>query len=104
MIAITPELLSRLINAPADLSVAERLALAQAAENRTHPGSALLLTQKEVAAMLRVERTTIWRMTRDGILRPTEIFPGTFRYHRTEVEAFGNHGWQHVLAARRSAA
>lgn len=45
----------------------------------------LLMTQKEAGAMLSVSRVTIWRMTRDGALKPVEVLPGTWRYRFEEI-------------------
>ena len=46
----------------------------------------LLVTQKAAADLLSVSRITIWRMTRDGALRPVEVLPGTWRYRLDEIE------------------
>ena len=40
----------------------------------------LLVTQKRAAQLLGVSRATVWRMTRDCMLHPVEIIPGTWRY------------------------
>ena len=47
-----------------------------------------LLTQKQAAQMLSVSRVTIWRMTKECVLHPTEILPGTWRYPYRELAAF----------------
>ncbi len=44
-----------------------------------------LLTQKNVAELLSVSRSTVWRMRRDGVLEPVEIRPGTWRYRSDQV-------------------
>ena len=36
-----------------------------------------LVTQKRAAELLSVNRVTIWRMTKEGLLHPVEILPGT---------------------------
>ncbi len=58
------------------------------------PGSAvngtdehLLVTQKRAAQLLGVSRATVWRMTRDCLLHPVEIIPGTWRYPFRELAA-----------------
>lgn len=45
----------------------------------------LLLSQKKAAKLLDVSRVTIWRMTKEKILHPVEIFPGTLRYRLSEL-------------------
>jgi hypothetical protein len=46
-------------------------------------------------------RLTIWRMTKDGLLHPVEILPGTCRYSRREVAALALHGMNGGVAGRR---
>lgn len=45
----------------------------------------LLVTQKDAAKALSVSRVTIWRMTKDCVLHPVEILPGTWRYPWHEI-------------------
>ena len=45
----------------------------------------LLVTQKQAAELLSVSRVTIWRMTKDCVLHPVEILPGTWRYRFREL-------------------
>lgn len=47
----------------------------------------LLITQKRAAELLSVSRSTIWRMTKDCVLHPVEILPGTMRYLYREISA-----------------
>ncbi len=54
----------------------------------------LLVTQKQVATMLGVNRVTVWRMTRDAVLHPVEILPGTWRYSWAEVAELAKIGCQ----------
>jgi predicted DNA-binding transcriptional regulator AlpA len=51
-------------------------------------GEPLLVTQKAAAEFLSVSRVTIWRMTKDNLLHPVEILPGTWRYSYQEIAAF----------------
>ena len=51
-------------------------------------GKPLLITQKAAAELLSVSRVTIWRMTKDALLHPVEILPGTWRYSYHEIVAF----------------
>jgi hypothetical protein len=44
-----------------------------------------LVTQKRAAELLSVNRVTIWRMTKEGLLHPVEILPGTWRYPMGEI-------------------
>jgi predicted methyltransferase MtxX (methanogen marker protein 4) len=44
-----------------------------------------LLTQKRAAELLSVNRVTVWRMTKEGLLHPVEILPGTWRYPLDEI-------------------
>jgi len=52
----------------------------------TDEADRLLVTQKAAADLLSVSRVTIWRMSRDGALRPVEVLPGTWRYRLDEIE------------------
>lgn len=45
----------------------------------------LLVTQKVAAQLLSVSRVTVWRLAKDGVLHPVEIFPGTWRYAYAEI-------------------
>jgi predicted DNA-binding transcriptional regulator AlpA len=65
---------------------------------------ALLLSQREAAELLGVERTTVWRMCSLGILRPVELSPGTFRYAREQVERLAREGYRHQIKALRKEA
>src|SRR5687768_17288024 len=56
----------------------------------------LLLTQKRAAELLSVSRATIWRMTRDCVLHPVEIIPGTRRYPFREIIALARRGVEAV--------
>lgn len=52
----------------------------------------LLVTQKVAADLLSVSRITIWRMTRDSVLHPIEVLPGTWRYRFDEIAAVARQG------------
>lgn len=54
----------------------------------------LLVTQKVAARLLSVDRVTVWRMTKDGMLHPVEILPGTWRYLWAELLDFAKTGWR----------
>jgi hypothetical protein len=55
-------------------------------------GEQLLVTQKRAAEILSVNRVTIWRMTRDRVLHPVEIIPGTWRYPIRELAQLAQAG------------
>ena len=81
----------------ATLSPAERALLQNLLTGHSAPavagmGAPLLLTRKDAARMLSVSRVTLWRMTRDSLLHPVEIMPGTSRYRLEEIEAFARRG------------
>lgn len=52
----------------------------------------LLVTQKQAAQMLGVSRVTIWRMTKECILHPVEILPGSWRYPLRELAQLAHSG------------
>ena len=60
----------------------------------------LLVTQKRAAQLLGVSRATVWRMTRDCLLHPVEIIPGTWRYPFRELAALTRRGESATPAAR----
>lgn len=64
-----------------------------ASENRGRTGEPLLVTQKLAAKLLSVSRVTVWRLTKDCVLHPVEILPGTWRYLYAEVESLAKSGW-----------
>ena len=51
-----------------------------------------LVTQKRAAEILSVSRATIWRMTKDCLLHPVEIIPGTWRYPFREIMTLARKG------------
>ena len=102
-------LLQQLATLSHELSFEERRAIdlllsAKPTSQPASPPQTALLRQNEVVSILKLERTTIWRLARDGILRKTEISPGTFRYHRNEVEYLAQHGYRDLLKQRRKVA
>ncbi len=80
----------------------QRLAAGQTVEptTATPSGAPLLLTQKQAAQMLGISRVSLWRLTREAVFRPVEIFPGRFRYRREEIEAVAREG--HAATLRRT--
>ena len=55
-------------------------------------GQPLLVTQQKAAHLLGVNRVTIWRMAKAGLLHPVEILRGTQRYRLREVAALASNG------------
>jgi hypothetical protein len=55
-------------------------------------GEKLLITQKQAAELLSVNRVTIWRMTKDCLLHPVEILPGMWRYPFKEIVRLAQRG------------
>jgi hypothetical protein len=89
-------ILQTVLASDAALSGAERNALQRLINGETEvPAAAgnasehLLVTQKKAAELLSVSRVTVWRMTKDCLLHPVEILPGTWRYPYHEIAAFG---------------
>jgi len=86
-------LLQTILATDASLTVAERSAAQRLFEGKTEaPAFAavgvdekLLVTQKQAAEMLGVSRVTIWRMTKECVLRPVEILPGSWRYRLRDL-------------------
>ena len=60
----------------------------------------LLVTQKRAAELLSVSRATIWRMTKDFLLHPVEIIPGTWRYPFREIMTLAQKGLRGVSDPR----
>jgi len=48
----------------------------------------LLMTMTAAAEFLGVSRVTMWRMVKDGILKPIEITPRVFRISRHDINKF----------------
>ncbi len=91
-------ILETLLSTDASLSIDERGSVERLISGKSDLSDArkvggterLLITQREVSALLSVSRITIWRMTRDGALNPVEVLPGTWRYRYGEVAAIAS--------------
>ena len=77
-----------------ELDLVQRLiaGLVQADELESERKFRGLVTQKRAAELLGVNRVTIWRMTREGVLHPVEILPGTLRYSLGEISQLSQQG------------
>lgn len=92
-------ILQSVISSDTSLTVPERDFVQRLISGETHVvpmGSGedehLLVTQKRAAELLSVNRVTIWRMTRDCVLHPIEILPGTWRYPFREIVELARRG------------
>lgn len=94
MNATSRAILQTVLSTDSTLSAAERAAAQRlidgqveipAAPTSQSPYEVLMVTQKRAAEILSVCRATIWRMTKDGVLHPVEIIPGTWRYSFREI-------------------
>lgn len=85
----------------AERGTVQRLIDGQAEVTGTATGAdeRLLVTQKRAAELLSVSRATIWRMTKDCVLHPIEIIPGTWRYSFREIIALARMGVEAVSEA-----
>ncbi len=52
------------------------------------PGLDYLLRKKQVAQILGLSPTTLWRLERAKLLTPVEILPGIAGYRASELQAF----------------
>jgi len=102
MNATSRAIFQSLLTSDAMLTPAERVALHRLITGEAEIPAAvahgtdekLLITQKKAAALLDVSRVTIWRMTKECILHPVEILPGTWRYPYQEMASLSCRGPQ----------
>ncbi len=87
MNATSRAILQTILATDASLSAAERSATKRLANGEVEAPTVfasaderLLVTQKRAPELLSVSRATVWRMTKDCVLHPVEILPGTWRY------------------------
>ena len=100
-------ILDTVLSTDTSLSLAERGAVERLIAGQTESLSArsgeepsrLLVTQKVAADLLGVSRITIWRMTKDCVLHPIEVLPGTWRYRFDELAAIAH---RHDVPVRHS--
>lgn len=83
---IPAEFLSAALAAPPDrLRAALRVLRAETAPPQTD--QTLFLSMAEAARLLRVSRSTVWKLVRIGRLKKTRIYDGFERLRRADVEA-----------------
>jgi predicted DNA-binding transcriptional regulator AlpA len=68
------------------------------------PQQSVLLTQRDAAKILGVDRVTVWRMTCNRILHPVELLSGTVRYRREEIVTLATSGWKATAKTERDRA
>jgi hypothetical protein len=97
MNATSRAILQTVLSSDSTLAETERAGLKAAIDGesmqQTQPIEYLTVSQKAAAKLLSVSRVTIWRMTRDNLLHPVEIFPGTWRYPFEELAILIRQGW-----------
>ena len=88
MNATSRAILQSVVATDAALSAPERVAIQRLLDGLCETSEAtqrgddepLLVTQKTAAKLLSVSRVTVWRLTKDHVLHPVELLPGTWRY------------------------
>ena len=85
--AISPELLAALLAAPEERRQAARLVLEGKEVIPAPPTGPLLLNMSNAAKFLGVSRATLWRTIRLRNIQKVELFPGSYRVRRADLEA-----------------
>ena len=81
------DLMQSALTATEDLKVAALKVLRGEVESEPAPATGpLLFGMGEAAAFIGVSRPTLWRMIKAGRLEKVELFPGSFRIRRKDVE------------------
>ncbi len=112
MNATSRAILQTVLATDASLSAAERSTTQRLIDGErespavaaTRADEKLLVTQKHAAELLSVSRATIWRMTKDRLLHPVEIIPGTWRYPLQEIIERARKGVEAGAQREKSAA
>lgn len=112
MNATSRAILQTVLSTDGSLSAAEKSAAQRLIDGQVEASTVattgtderLLVTQKRAAELLSVSRATIWRMTKDCILHPVEILPGTWRYSLREVFALAKNGSEGGAQREKTAA
>jgi len=91
-------IIETVLSSDTSLTLPERAAIRQslsggAAESQS-PGGAYLMTLKQAAEKLGVNRVTVWRLKKRGIFHKVEITPGTWRYRSDEIQEYARLGFR----------
>ena len=92
--AVSPEVLAALLSAPEDRRQAARRVLEGKATTPALSSGPLLLNMSSAARFLGVSRATLWRTIRSRKIEKVELFPGSYRLRRSDLEA--------LVSARRT--
>jgi excisionase family DNA binding protein len=85
---LTAEFLAAALASPPE-RMAEALSVLRGARCAAAAEGPLLMTINDAARRLNVSRTTVRRAIRAGRLKKVEIYAGSFRLRRADVEAIG---------------
>jgi len=99
MTPTTQAILSSVATSDPSLSRGERATLQRLVSGQTDTPAAatngpVLLNQKDAARLLGISRITLWRMTKNGIIRPVELSPGNTRYRREDLATLAQGGYE----------
>lgn len=100
---VTNELFQALATASDERKVAALKALRGEMEAARKPAvGPLLLGMGQAARLLNVSRATLWRILQAGKIQRVELFPGSFRVRREDVEALaaGEFGFSPKVSKR----
>ena len=94
-------IIETVLSSDSSLTVAERAAIRQLLSGEevgpSLPNGACLMTQKQAAEKLGVNRVTLWRLTQRGVFHLIEVMPGTWRYQAKEILAYAQSGYRNML-------
>ena len=100
MNATSRAIIETVLSSDNSLTLPERAAIRQllagGAIEPQSPSGAYLMTQKQAAEKLGVNRVTLWRLTQREIFHLVEITPGTWRYRFDEIQAYAHLGFRSV--------
>jgi excisionase family DNA binding protein len=100
---LTGDLLAAVVAATPERKEAALKALRGETEPARKPSvGPLLLGMGQAARLLNVSRATLWRILQAGTIKRVELFPGSFRVRREDVEALaaGEFGFSPKVSKR----
>lgn len=100
---VTREMMQEWFPASDERKVAALKALRGETEPARRPAvGPLLLGMGQAARLLNVSRATLWRILQAGTIKKVELFPGSFRVRREDVEALaaGEFGFSPKVSKR----